>query len=363
MLIMWWFSGDQETREAMTSGKRYIITIANGRIEGSASILDKEGDKSADNKNGDNKDSSLPAAEGAEAEQEVKVQVGEVQRSASPIAEVNEELLENKGSGISLPRVSDSNVRSLYYYAKRHRRPDESPMIAIVITGLGHSKKATDAALALDERVGLSFSPYAAGLSSWAAASRLSGHEFYLDLPLQTVGYPADDPGNYSITLARGNDDNMKHLHWAMSRVGGYVGLIAPPGEVITNSADSFKPLRDDIAKRGLMMLFGNSFDAQSLAASGKKDEKTDDKAEDSKPEEVLTSIRADIWIDEELTEMSMQARLAMLEQIAQRNGYAVGIARSYPLSISQIKQWREGLETRGSTLTPLSFVAKLYSK
>jgi polysaccharide deacetylase 2 family uncharacterized protein YibQ len=70
--------------------------------------------------------------------------------------------------------------------------------------------------------------------------------------------------------------------------------------------------------------------------------------------------MNADVWLDEELTEMSIQARLSTLEQIAQRNGMAIGIIRSYPLSITQIKHWQETVSSHGLILAPASFISKL---
>ena len=337
MLLIFWGSGTEETKQALASGKRFIIHIADGKIEGAAPpVLEKKADAKPEIPiSPPPENEELPAG----AVESVAVQV-----SSTPITPASDDLVD-KNTGVPLPKISDAGVKPWQHYSKIFRRQNELPMIAIIVTGLGHSKHETELALGLDDRIGLSFSPYANAIANWTNSARLTGHEMYVDLPLQSAGYPNDDPGPYSILASRSNTENAKNLSWAMSRFQGYVGLVAPPGEVVTRSVDTFAPLRDEISTRGLMVLIGHE--------AALPPEKNKDKQK-------LVAMNADVWIDEELSEMSMQARLATLEQVAQRNGMAIGIVRSYPLSLTQIKLWQETLGSRGIVLTPASFITKL---
>ncbi|MDX2073337.1 MAG: divergent polysaccharide deacetylase family protein [Alphaproteobacteria bacterium] len=333
MLAIFWMSGAEETKQALASGKRFIIHIADGRVEGLAPAAPEQTAEATPAPD-------IPPPAAAEPEM-----VTDVQASANPIAEVSDDLLD-KSAGTVLPKISEAGIKPWQYYIKTFRRQNEMPLIAIIITGLGHSKHTTEMALALDDRIGLAFSPYAAAITGWSSASRMTGHEMYVELPLQTAGYPDDDPGPYSILVTGGNDRNLKHLQWAMSRFQGYVGLVAPPREVVTRSADAFAPLREEIARRGVMLVRARD----AVAPEGDK----------KKKQVPIVELGADVWIDEELSDMSIQARLATLEQMAQRDGMAIGIARAYPLSITQIKQWQETLGSHGIVLAPASFIAKL---
>ena len=336
MLVMFWLSGAEETELAQRTGKRFIITLADGKVSGHQSVA-PEVTKEAE-------DAALPPSE-EEALDETIVQAVAVKDSTSSIPEVNPELVE-KIAGVSLPRKVESMLKPWQYYMKPFRRQNELPLVAIVITGLGHSRAATEMALATDDRIGLSFSPYAQSVSSWAAASRLAGHEMYVDVPMQTTGYPADDPGPYSILTSRSNAYNIKYLQWAMSRFQGYVGLVAPMNEVVTSNMEVLQSLNEEIAKRGVMIVTQRSH-AQLLP-------------EETSRKISVVSMAADVWLDEELTEMSIQARLATLEQTAQRNGFAIGVAQAYPLTIKQIKYWQQTLGERGVMLAPVSFLTKL---
>jgi polysaccharide deacetylase 2 family uncharacterized protein YibQ len=223
---------------------------------------------------------------------------------------------------------------------------DERPVIAIVITGLGHSRQVTQSALALNENVGLSFSPYSRTIAGWVEASRMSGHEAYIDLPMQTSGYPAEDPGPYALLLARSNTQNVAYLQWAMSRTQGYVGLFSPVDGVMSTNSEAYKPLVVEMARRGVLLFMGN----EPLLRE------TKDIIDQSGVEKLVV----DVWIDEELSEMGMQARLATLEQTAQRNGVAIGVVHAYPISMMQLKHWLERETANDFILAPPSFVAKI---
>lgn len=344
MFVLFWLSGDKETKTAVASGKRFVVTIADGSVTGNEAPTPQDEAKP--------EDKPEAAAVPPPAPEPVKADastVTNITASSNPIADISENLLE-KVNGLSLPKVSENGERAMQYYAKNYRRQNELPVVAIIITGLGQSKKITEMALSLDDRISLAFSPYSPVAGSWAAASRLSGHELYLELPFQTDSYPETDPGPYSILLSRTQAENVKNMHWALSRFQGYAGVLAPIGEVITGNNDVFTPLAKEMATRGLMMVVGH--------LPGPPVENEDGSVK--KPAHNLTTAYADVWIDEELTEMSIQARLATLEQIAQRNGYAIGIAQAYPLSIKQIKGWQLSLGERGLMLVPASLIPKV---
>ncbi len=356
-LTMFWFSGAEETKQALATGERFIIHIEDGTVEGAASPApevkkaeaapEQPASPASEEKKAEAaSESPIPPSPVTEPPPKAaeEADVPAVTASSNPIVDVSDDLLD-KSTGVPLPKISESGVKPWQFYAKKFRRQNELPMIAIVVTGLGHSRHSMELALALDDRIGLSFSPYAGAIVNWTTAARLTGHEMYVDLPLQTTGYPTDDPGPNSILVARSNTENIKNLNWVMSRFQGYVGLVAPPSEVVTHSTEVFAPLRAEIAPHGLMMLMLNSISA------------TPEKNKDNPP---LVAMNADIWIDEELSEMSIQARLATLEQVAHRTGSAIGIVRSYPLPLNQIKLWQETLGSRGIVIVPASFIAKL---
>ena len=75
--------------------------------------------------------------------------------------------------------------------------------IAIVVSGLGLSAKATTAALdSLPAGVTLGFAPYAGDVQHWVAQARQRGHEVLLEVPMEPFDFPDSDPGPHTCAPA-----------------------------------------------------------------------------------------------------------------------------------------------------------------
>jgi polysaccharide deacetylase 2 family uncharacterized protein YibQ len=131
-----------------------------------------------------------------------------------------------------------------------------------------------------------------------------------------------------------------------LSRYTGYVGAITPYSEVYTANIEAFKVLLQSLANRGLLLV---------MSHEPAKTEVNELLETTSTP-----NVIADMLVDEELLDSSIDTRLSVLEQEAKKKGYAVGIIQATPLSIERLRIWSEGLESRGVRLAPLSAVVKL---
>src|SRR5262249_15350335 len=91
-------------------------------------------------------------------------------------------LIETTDQG-PLPRIAADGRAPMRAYAVP--APDSAkPRVAIVVSGLGISAKATAAALAsLPPQVTLAFAPYASDVQRWVAEARRQGHEVLLEVP------------------------------------------------------------------------------------------------------------------------------------------------------------------------------------
>lgn len=345
MLVEFWRSGAEETKEALATGKRFIVAVDTGAIQGQVPPAAAAAEKKAAEAKPVEPVPAVPAVPPPEEAVAKPEELPPIRESKNPIAAVDEQLTV-KENAVTLPRVSGDGRKPWQVYSKSYKRVDERPLVAIIVTELGMDKDNTQIALSLDENIVLSFSPYARAVASWVNASRTSGHETFIDLPVQTSGYPLDDPGPYSLLISHSNTQNLNYLYWALSRVQGYMGVVMPANGVLSSSTDASRPIIGELAKRGVFMLMGH--------------EPLQRETKDVITQSGLSNLVADVWADEELTEMGIQARLATLEQIAQRKGSAIGIVRGYPLSLKQVAIWREKLEERGVLLAPVSFIAKL---
>ncbi|RUX46697.1 divergent polysaccharide deacetylase family protein, partial [Mesorhizobium sp. M7A.F.Ca.CA.002.09.1.1] len=99
--------------------------------------------------------------------------------------------------------------------------------VAIVIGGLSVSQTGTQAAIAkLPAEVTLAFAPQGNSIGRWMQAARQSGHEIVMQVPLEPFDYPKVNPGRNTLTVAASADENLKSLHWALSRTTNYTGVM-----------------------------------------------------------------------------------------------------------------------------------------
>ncbi len=263
----------------------------------------------------------------------------------TPTAALNPDLIEKTEAG-DLPVVSKEGIKPWRYYSKPFERKNSQPMVAIIITGMGQNKLASQNALKLAEQVTVAFSPYVRDPSNWVAAARANGHEMLIESPMEAADYPASDPGPQGLLVGKGGGSNEKRLEWQMSRFPGAIGLLTPQGEVFTTDADSLKMLLQSLANRGLLLALGREphrKDTKELIDAG-----------------TTANVTADFLIDEELSPASIQSRLIALEQKAKKQGFAIGVGSAYPVTIEQLHLWMGTLQEKGLILVPVSAIAKL---
>jgi polysaccharide deacetylase 2 family uncharacterized protein YibQ len=248
-----------------------------------------------------------------------------------------------------LPKVAADGSRAADVYARPVKalpdRPD-APRIAIVVGGLGIGATATGDALGnLPAAVTLAFAPYGDNLERLAARARNDGHEVLLQVPMEPLDYPENDPGPQTLLTSLDAGQNIDRLHWLMSRMQGYVGLANYMGARFTASEPALLPVMKEASKRGLLFLddssSSRSIAGQVAGASG------------------LAFAKADVIVDATPTAADVDRALARLEAMARDRGLAVGVASALPVSVDRISKWAKGAEGRGVLLVPISAAAK----
>ena len=233
---------------------------------------------------------------------------------------------------------------------ERYRQPfnmdDKRPRIAVVMSGLGLSDSATEAAInRLPAAVTLSFSPYARDLERWIALARSRGHEVMIDLPMEPATFPNEDPGPQALLTSLPAEDNLDRLDWVLSRGSAYVGVAGSMGSRFTASRSAMEPILRDVKSRGLIFL----------------DRRT---TEDSVVPELAREIglpRAmnNRSVDErQASRVAIDARLAQIERIALTEGYAVAMAQPYPVTLQRLADWATELTARGFVIAPITALA-----
>jgi polysaccharide deacetylase 2 family uncharacterized protein YibQ len=250
-------------------------------------------------------------------------------------------LIENSMQG-PLPRIGDDGRKPMLAYAAPATAG--KLRIAIVISGLGTSDKATGAALtSLPAGITLGFAPYAGNVQNWVSQARGAGHEVLLEVPMEPFDFPDSDPGPQTLRAGFDEDSNIQRLNWALSRFTGYAGVTNLLGQRFLSDADALSPALTALARRGVYF-YDNGLAAQSAAPNvalrvG---------AAFAQASETIDSIQSAPEIDKQLS---------ALEDLARAHGSAIGSGFLYPVTVERIALWAKGLSGRGFVLVPVSAI------
>ena len=241
-----------------------------------------------------------------------------------------------------LPRVSPDGRRPREAYARRSPPVGEGvPRVVIVVGGLGLSQTGTQAALdTLPEEITLAFAPYGSSLQRWVGKARDAGHEVLLQVPLEPLDYPQENPGEHTL-LVSGGAGNRQNLHWVLGRMTSYAGVMNHMGARFVSDERALLPFLGEIGERGLFYLDDGSSE-QSLAP----------KIGEALNVPVLT---ADRVVDRARSSGSIEKELEALEAIARVKGVAIGVASAFPASVEMIARWAAEAGKRGVVIVPAS--------
>ncbi len=249
-----------------------------------------------------------------------------------------------------LPVIAADGRQPWLEYSRGFKRADRKPRIALIISNLGLSETYTKAALELlPEDITLSFSHVAPRLKTWVREARQKGHEILLDIPMEPIGFPKNDPGRATLLTSSNEVENLNRLEHIMKQAGGYVGLLGTLGTKFMLHSETFLPVLKSIKQRGLIYVDSRST-SRSLGP------------------ELASSIQLpkafnNVFVDREPSQEKIKNKLAELERIALKRRFAVGIAQPFPITIEILSQWTERLKTKQIALTPITAIVDKQSQ
>lgn len=239
-----------------------------------------------------------------------------------------------------LPRIAADGRIPMRVYAAPFDRNARLPRVGLLLAGIGLNGAESEAAIhTLPGAVSLAVSPYGADLARLLGLARAAGHEFLISIPMEPMGYPLNDPGPRALLVSAPAEDNLRKLHWALSRIDGYAGATAVigtmRGERLAAMADQMDAILSDLGGRGLLYV---------------------DPREGHGPVSKTWGRHVELTIDDPPVRESIDARLAALEQLARDNRSALGLVlRPTPVTLARVAAWANGLADRGVALAPVS--------
>jgi polysaccharide deacetylase 2 family uncharacterized protein YibQ len=253
------------------------------------------------------------------------------------------DLVEQSGTG-PLPMRAADGRRPFDVYA-RPWSGARGARVAIVIGGLGVSQTGTQQALAkLPPEVTLGFASQGNSLGRWMQVARQGGHEIVMQVPLEPFDYPNTNPGRNTLTVDATPEENIKNLHWSLSRITNYTGIMNYMGARFSADSQAMAPLMAELGKRGLLYLDDGS-SARTVA-----------------PELALKNgvpfAAADAVIDAVRDRGEILKKLDQLEQTARAKGFAVGTGSAFDVTVGAVSSWVNEAKKRGIEIVPISAVA-----
>ncbi len=245
-----------------------------------------------------------------------------------------------------LPRIAADGRTPMHEYAAGFDPTSRRPRVGILVAGIGMSQADSLSAVhLLPGPVTLAISPYATNTDRLLAMARLAEHEYLLSIAMEPQGYPVNDPDDRralmsSLPLA----ENLTRLHWALSRIAGYVGVtnaLGPMrGERLADMADQFGAMLKDVAARGLLFV-----DARPGQPGGR----------------LAWNRSVDLVIDDQpLDQATLDSRLETLSKMAKDNGSALGlVSLPRPMTMARVVAWSNTLADKGLVLAPVSALVR----
>ncbi|CAL4869110.1 hypothetical protein MMA231_03401 [Asticcacaulis sp. MM231] len=236
-----------------------------------------------------------------------------------------------------LPMIGANGLTPATAYA-RPFKSDGRPMVALVVGGLGLNPATTkEAIINLPPQVTLSFVPYAAGLQNWIDLARANGHEVMIEVPMQPVNFPDNDPGPQTLMANARTEDVISKLNWALSRATGFFAVSNYQGGAFFKDKSGVSTLMQNLKSRGVAFIDDGS--AKGLDGAWAR-------------------ASADRIIDNQINATAIYAQLGGLEATAKSRGAALGTGFSYPVTLAVAQKWTQQLEAKGIQLAPASAIA-----
>jgi polysaccharide deacetylase 2 family uncharacterized protein YibQ len=250
-----------------------------------------------------------------------------------------------KGKYGPLPRIGADGRKPWQAYSRHYSGTRRGPRIAIVVFNLGLRRAQTATAIAdLPGVVTLAFSPYGSALAKFGREARNDGHEIVLQLPLRPADTDYTDRGPYAISPIASQAENRDRLHWVLSRMSGYVGLLGASGNSLEANSGAYADLIASLGRRGLVYVQPGGQTGPNPAAYAKAN---------------VPWANVGVWLDREPSEAGIEAAQRRAEALIKQNGTVVVIAQPYALTIRKVKSWIAALEASGIAVAPLSAVVK----
>ena len=276
------------------------------------------------------------------------LQTKTIRRQEQALAHLPDPELSERGATGVIPKRSKDGLRAMDLYSRQADTEGNFGVarVVIIIGGLGISQTSTQQAIQkLHPNVTLAFAPYGNSLKRWMQDARKKGHELLLQLPMEPIDYPQNNPGPHTLKADVNLQENIANLHWAMSRITNYVGVMNYLGNRLLSQSASLSPIFSEISERGL--LFVEDGTVKNSVAQGVA------------VKELVPYAKGNILLDNVRSRSAIAEKLVKLAERAKRTGMAVGVGNAFPDTIDLVAQFAQQAKENGIEITPITGVVR----
>ena len=269
-------------------------------------------------------------------------------RQEAGLAHMPDPALVEKGASGVIPKRGKDGERAMDVYSRPPATEGNFGVarVVLIVGGIGISQTSSQEAIRnLPGAVTLAFAPYGNSLFRWMQEARKSGHELLLQVPMEPFDYPRNDPGPNTLLSSSDAEENLANLHWAMSRITNYVGVMNFLGGKFVTTPSALKPVLEEFSRRGLLFVDDGSVNNSMTAEIAEQ--------------ALLPYARAQIQIDTIRTRKDIEAQLQKLSAEAKRTGIAIGVANAFSDSIELIAEYAKNADKDGIEITPVSAIVR----
>jgi hypothetical protein len=207
-----------------------------------------------------------------------------------------------------------------------------TPLIAIVIDDMGYRRETGNALLNLNMDLSFSFLPHAPHTKVLVRKAHELGRDVLLHLPLEPSD-PAWDLGPGGLHLAMGREELQSLFAENLSLVPMAVGMNNHMGSSFTEHEDAMRIVLAVVREQGLFFLDSlTSAHSKGYALARSMG---------------INTLQRQIFIDNEHEENKIISQLEELTGIAEKTGWAIGLAHPYPSTLAALQTHGDFLERK----------------
>jgi polysaccharide deacetylase 2 family uncharacterized protein YibQ len=223
--------------------------------------------------------------------------------------------------------------------------PTDKKWVVVILDDMGVDVVWSLRALQLPKPLTLSYLPHAQRLKPQTQAAHASGHELMLHLPMESIGGQNALLGANPLLVALPAAEIQRRTRLHLNSFDGYVAVNNHMGSLFTSNRAALDLVMPLLREKGVFFV-----DSRTTAAT---------QAETAARAAGVPALRRQVFLDDTDDLTTIRGQLALLEQTAQRQGYAIAIGHPRPYTVQALTEWLPGLNNKGLALVPISALLK----